>query len=886
MPNHPPRLADRLLTWFCAPHLREEVLGDLHERYVIRVAREGVVKAKWRYWLDMLAYLRREFIRRQPEQYPQPATTTMLRNYLKIAFRTLAKNKGYSVINIGGLAVGMAVAMLIGLWVYDELSFNKYHKNYDRIAQVMQNQVKNGEIKTSQSLPYPFIHELKTNYKSNFKHIVTSTHAGDCILTSGEKKLSKKGQYIGAEAPEMFTLNMIKGTWAGLQDQQSILLSASTAKALFGDADPMGKLIEMNTDNPVTVTGVYEDLPLNTELHNAQFLASWDYYVATNPFMKEKKWDNHALYIYVELQPNTDFDKVTSSLKDSELNVIKHLESMKEEAVTNPQIWLNPMQNWHLYSKFKNGIVDDGPVQYIWLVGAIGFFVLLLACINFMNLTTARSGKRAKEVGIRKAIGSLRVQLISQLLSESLLIVFLAFGIMLLVVLVTLPWFNDLAAKKLAIPWTNLYFWLYALGFVLLTSLVAGSYPAFYLTSFQPVKVLKGTGLSVSQTGRFATVPRQVLLVLQFTISITLIICTAIVYRQIQFAKNRPVGYSRDGLLMVQMKSEDFRGKTDLLRSELKNTGAVIEVAESQSPITGVWSSNDGFRWKGMSVASIDRFATLDVSPEYAKTVGWQFVAGRNFSRAFASDSSGFVINETAAKLMGLQNQTAIGETIHWKSQWMTNNVEKSFQILGVVKDMVMESPFEPVKPTVFLLAGNPNWINIRFNPAVSVTDALPKIETVFKQIIPSAPFDYTFADQEYALKFATEERIGKLASFFAILAILISCLGLFGMASYVAEQRTKEIGVRKVLGASVLNLWGLLSKDFVLLVSIAFGIAVPVAYYSLHSWLQKYAYHTELSWWIFAASGVVALLITLLTVSFQSIKAALVNPVKSLRSE
>ncbi|MVM33799.1 FtsX-like permease family protein [Spirosoma sp. HMF4905] len=880
----PPYIADRLLNWFCAPHLREEVLGDLHERYALWAQQRGEANARWRYWREVLAYVRPSIIKRQPSAYPNPTTTDMLRNYLKIAFRTLVKNKGYSFINIGGLAVGMAVAMLIGLWVYDELSFNTYHKNYDRIAQIMQNQVVHDETKTSQSLPYPFIHELTTNYKRHFKHIVTSTHTGDHILSSGEKKLSKKGRFIGAEAPELFTLHMLKGTWAGLQDQQSILLSASTASALFGDTDPMGKQVKISTDKDVRVTGVYEDLPQNTQLQDTQFLASWDYFVATNAYMSQKKWDNHALFIYVEIQPNTDFDKVTASIKDSELNVIRRLESMKEEAATNPQMWLNPMRNWHLYSDFKNGVISDGPIQYVWIVGLIGFFVLLLACINFMNLSTARSEQRAREVGIRKAIGSLRIQLIGQFFSESFLVVLLAFTLAILLVTMTLPWFNDLAAKQMTILWGNGLFWLSCLGFMLLTGLLAGSYPALYLTSFQPVKVLKGAGLARVQMGRFASLPRQVLVIMQFTVSISLIIYTLVVYRQVQFAKNRPIGYSRAGLLMVPMQSDDFNGKTDLLRTELKNTGAVTNVAESQSPITGVWSTNEGFRWKGLTTASTDQFATLSITPEYAQAVGWQFVAGRNFSKEFASDSSGFVINETAAKLMGLQKP--VGETIHWKSQWMTNNIEKPFRIIGVVKDMVMESPFQPIKPTVFCLFGNPNWINIRLNPAISTSDALPKIEAVFKKLIPSAPFEYKFADDEYAAKFRTEERIGKLTSFFAVLAILISCLGLFGLASYVAEQRTKEIGVRKVLGASVLNLWGLLSKDFVVLVGIGFGIATPIAYYFLTNWLQKYEYRTEISWWIFALSGSGALLLTLLTVSFQSMKAALMNPVKSLRSE
>lgn len=428
-------------------------------------------------------------------------------------------------------------------------------------------------------------------------------------------------------------------------------------------------------------------------------------------------------------------------------------------------------------------------------------------------------------------------------------------------------------------PWLNAYFWLFCLIFILITGTLSGIYPSFYLSSFQPIKVLKG----ISSVNRFAFTPRKVLVVFQFTISVTLIISTIIVYRQIQFAKNRPVGYTREGLLTLAMKSDDFVGKYEILRTELKNTGAVSEISESMGKMTQVVSSNDGWEWNGKKSGQDKSLGTLTITHEHGKTVGWQFVKGRDFSRNYATDSSGIVINESAMKYMELQNP--LGEIISWKFR---ENITY-FQVIGVIKDMVMESPYEPIKPTVFYVKpinGKTNWVNIKINPAISISQALPKIEAVFKKIVPSVPFDYKFVDEEYNAKFKAEERIGKLATFFAILAIFISCLGLFGLASFVAEQRTKEIGIRKVMGATVANLWQLLSKDFVVLILISCLIAAPVAYYFMNEWLQKYTYRTEISWWIFAASAAGALMITLLTVSFQAIKAALMNPVKSLRSE
>ena len=530
------------------------------------------------------------------------------------------------------------------------------------------------------------------------------------------------------------------------------------------------------------------------------------------------------------------------------------------------------MSKWHLYADFKNGINTGGRIQYVWLFGIIGLFVLLLACINFMNLSTARSEKRAREVGVRKAIGSARWQLITQFFSESLLVVIFAFILSLILVFLSLPFFNEVSDKKLSLLWLNPIFWIMGIGFSLITGIVAGSYPALYLSSFQPVKVLKGT----FRSGRFASLPRKVLVVLQFAVSVVLIIGTIVVYQQIQHAKSRPVGYARESLIWTS-SNEALHAKFEALRNELKSSNLIVEMTESTSPTTDVWSTNGGFNWEGKDPNQGVDFPNSGVTYEFGKVINWEIKEGRDFSRDFATDSAAFILNESAVKFIGFKEP--IGKTIIWE--------DKPYKVIGVVKDMLVQSPYQPIRASMYHLSlEQENTMIMKINPKMRASEAVNKIETVFKKYDPGTAMSFQFVDEDFARKFGDEERIGKLASVFAILAIFISCLGLFGLASFVAEQRTKEIGIRKVVGATVFNLWTLLSKDFVLLVVIACMIAVPLAWYGMNQWLQKYDYRTNISWWVFALAILGALMITLLTVSFQAIKAALANPVKSLRTE
>ncbi|MEZ0541341.1 ABC transporter permease [Fibrella arboris] len=896
-PRHqaiPPRWVRWLLTRLHPADTLEEVEGDLAELYTYWHERAGQSQATLRYVLNVVSVLP-PFVRRRKQPQPdyEPISSlhpAMLRNYLKIAFRNLKMSPAYSAINIGGLAIGMAVAMLIGLWVYDELSFNTHFANYGRIAEVRHyaTEPATGITRGTEASQIPLGTALKTRYGQHFRHILLGFWDGDYTLSVTEKKLTGRGKFIEGGVIDMLSLKMLKGTRTALNAPHSIILSRSMARAIFGDEDPIAKTLAIDNRMNVTVTGVYEDLPPNTNFSHIEFFAPWALWVSSNDWVKnvENDWGNSSFSVLVQLADHTTFESANAALADFyRKNLPKDL--VQDATDYKIVLFLYPMQQWHLYSEFKDGLPAPGRLTFVWLFGIVGGFVLLLACINFMNLSTARSEKRAKEVGVRKAVGSRRSQLVNQFLSESFLVVCLAFAGSLLLVALSLSLFNELADKTLTFPWSNPYFWSISVVFLGTTALLAGLYPAFYLSSFQPVKVLKGS----VRLGRMAALPRQVLVVVQFTVSVVLIIGVVVVYKQIQYAQNRPVGYDREGLLSIPMNDPHYKGQEEAIQRELLNTGLVVRVAYSSSPLTSVWNNMGGFNWRNKDPKAESDFSITQISHDFGAMAGWTFLAGRDFSKAFATDSSAVIINETAANYLNLKNRNRvagagglpIGEYVTF------DEGKKKRQIIGVIKDMVMRSPYEPVKRGMYFLdatyAGAAR-LNLRLDPKASPQEALAKIEAVLKKMVPSALFQYAFVDQDFAAKFSAEQRIGKLAAVFTVLAILISCLGLFGLASFMAEQRTKEIGVRKVLGATVLNLWSLLAKDFVMLVLIAFFVAAPIAWYFLDGWLQQYAYRTQLSWWVFALAGVGAVLITLLTVSFQAIKAALLNPVKSLRSE
>jgi putative ABC transport system permease protein len=801
----------------------------------------------------------------------------MFTHYLKIACRNLFRNKLSPFINISGLAVGIGVAILIGLWVWDELGFDRFNKNYASIAQIARKEIDHGQAyiaSDNNNMPLPLAGALKTAYQNYFQQVGIASQKEEHIILFNQHSFSATGSYVDQDFLNIFTLHLLEGNALGFQDPNKILLSESLARSLFGNTVATGKSVVMDGNQNLTVSGVYADLPRNTSFYGTSFLCPFSLMVMTNDYIKTNmnNWENSSFQIYVQLGDGQKMQEVSKAIKDVYWAKIKN---EQPAGISNRvDIFLHPMTDWHLRSNWTNGIQAGGRIQQVWLFGIVGIFVLLLACINFMNLSTARSEKRAKEVGVRKTLGSARAQLINQFLSESLLLVGISFIAGIILVIESIGWFNQLADKEIQLPFTSPVFWGLSIVFIALTSLLAGSYPAFYLSSFNPLKVLKGT----FRVGPRAAIPRRVMVVIQFSVSIMLVAGTAIVYRQVKYAEGRPIGYDKTGLLRIKMNTPDLFGKYDLLEQSLLSAGGVVSYAQASSPTTNIDYFDDRFEWTGQDPNQTKHaFGLLGVTPSFGKTVGWQFISGRDFSKDLATDSAAIVINQTAATYMGITSAT--GQIIRWN--------KRPFRLDGIIKDMITGSPYEPVQQTIFVLTRNIGpYILVKLNPDLSISASLAKIAPVFQKYNPTAPFDYQFVDQEFARKFASERRIGNLLTVFSILALFISCMGIFGLAAFVSEQRKREIRIRKVLGASVSGLWGLLSKEFVVLVTVSMALGIPVCYYFMNSWLTQFNYRTGIPWWLFAITGLGTLVITLLTISYQGLKAALMNPVKSLRSE
>jgi ABC-type antimicrobial peptide transport system permease subunit len=788
----------------------------------------------------------------------------MLTNYLKIALRNLQRNSFYSFINIGGLSIGLACSILILLWVNDELTFDRFHKNHDHLYQAWINGYYDGTINSFTSVPQALADGLK-QADAGILRTVKVDWGYEHLLAVGDKRLMMSGHHVGPDFLTMFRFPLLKGDPSKmLQDPTSIVLTESAAKALFGDVDAVNQVIRVNNNADLKVTGILKDIPGNSSF-TFQCLLPWSYYLTSEEWIRESEhsWGEFSFQVFAELQPGTDPAAVNENIR--ELINKNGQDDMRRD------VFLYPMDRWRLHSTFKAGVEEGGLIDYVQSFSAIAIFILLIACINFMNLATARSERRAREVGIRKSVGSRRSELIAQFIGESMLISIVAYLFALLFVEVSLPFYNTLVNKTLSIDYGTVLFWAFTTCIILFTGLLSGSYPAFYLSAFQPATVLKGKSISTQRAGT----PRKVLVTLQFAFSITLISGTIVIYSQIQHFKNRSLGYEQENLLVVE-NTADLDQHFDALKTEVLASGVAESVTKSQAPITSIYSNNF-VEWPGKPEGDQVLFTTLRTEYDFTKTMGIQLIAGRDFSPEFPGDTASVIVNQTAIELMGLSDP--LGEKL---TIW-----DRQFTLIGITEDLLMGSVSRDIPPMFMVLipeAGG--FITIRASPTDDLPETIRKIEAIFTKHNPAYPFEYTFADIEYAKKFTSIGMIGKLANLFAFLAILITCLGLFGLAAFTAEQRTKEIGIRKVLGASVPALVALISRDFSRLVIIAFGFAAPIAWWVMNSYLERYAYRIEFPLWILPAAGAIALALALIIVSVQALRAATANPVHSLRNE
>lgn len=788
----------------------------------------------------------------------------MLKTYLKTAWRSIISNKTSSIINISGLAVGMAVSFMLLLYVYNEFSFDKFHPNSDRIYQVFKNQPSNGEIRTKNILPRPLAETLLQTFPE-IEIAARTSESMNAALSFGDR--STKGETIAADPTllKVFNFDFLAGDKGiALSNPSSVIITQSIAKALFGTLNPVGKLVKYNGQSPFKVTAVIKDQPQNSSF-SFKILIPWDGFMNQQPWLKEIGWDNYAFPTYIRLKTGASVATLNHKINGLIGNYFPADKEVK--------LFAYPFTRLHLYGNFKNGVNVGGNIEYVRLFLILAIGILCIACINFMNLSTARSQKRAKEVGIRKAIGATRLILLQQFLLESIIMAVMAFFIAIVLMIFLSPLFSQVVHIQIRIPFSNLMAWGIAVGITLMTGLLAGMYPALFLSSFKPVKILKGGPDNTNKTLDI----RQVLVVIQFTFTVFLISASISIYKQLNFIANRPVGYSKSGIIEMPADGELYN-KFEAFRRDAINTGAIIEGAATSEPITKLTNASWKNFWPGQ-LSGEDKIPidAIGVTYHFINTYQFKLLKGRDFDISRPSDSTAVVLNESAVKLMRLK------QPIGTKLKWMDVNRT----VIGVVKDFVVGSPYEPVKPVIIgFVAGWATNAVLRLNPNMPVSKSLALVEGIYKKYNPNYPFEYTFTDEAFDKKFQSEKILGAMAITFTALAIFISCLGLFGLALFSAERRRKELSIRKVLGASVANLWFKLSQEFIKLVIISFFIGSAISWYYIQCWLNTYTYHADISLDIFGFTLIGSLIICLTAVSWQAIKAALVNPVKNLRSE
>lgn len=782
----------------------------------------------------------------------------MIKNYIKTAFRNFSRHKSSFFINVIGLSTGMACTVLILLWVNDEINFDRWHAKDDRIYRVMEHQTYAGEIFTTSSTPGVLADAMKEEYPE-LEHAATMTWEMDNMFSVGDRFFKAQGMYVGADWFHIFSFRLLHGNADdALTSPTSLAISKSLAQKLFDTEDAVGKTVLFNKKESFNVTAVFDDVPANSTIR-FDYLIPFTVFAEQNQWVKE--WGNNGPRTVITLAPGTKEDEFEAKIGD----FIK-----KRNEKSNVELFVHPFGHSYLYGRFKDGHQDGGRIDYVRMFSIIAIFILLIACINFMNLSTARSQRRSKEVGIRKAIGASRKSLVVQFIGESILISLASLILAIGMVFLALPYFNELTDKEIILDLTNPVLLGGLAAVTIFTGLIAGSYPALYLSGFEAVQVLKGS--LRSSVGEL--IARKGLVVFQFFLSIVLIISTIVIYNQIQFTQTQNLGYEKENLIKFPIEG-DLKNKIDAFQNELRNIPNVVSVSTTSHSLLGRNSNTGGVSWEGKDPETTILFEMVGTSYDFLSTMGMEIKEGRDFSKAFGSDSTKIIINEAAARVM--QMEEPIGKKVDfWDGNW---------EIIGMVKDFHFQSMHSKIEPLIFRLDPTYNWACfIRLSP-VEIPETLAQIKQLYEEFNPGYTFEYQFMDEQYAQLYQSEMRVGTLSRYFASFAVIISCLGLFGLSAFTAERRTKEIGIRKVLGATVANLAVMLSKDFTQLVVISIMLAVPVAWYFMDQWLGNFIYKIDLSIWFFVAASLLALVIAWLTVSFQSVKAALANPSRSLRN-
>ncbi|GAB4028722.1 ABC transporter permease [Spirosoma koreense] len=798
----------------------------------------------------------------------------MLRNYLKIALRSFRQNKTVSIINSLGLALGLTCGLFIFLWVQDERSVDRYHTNGPHLYRLMWRQIADGKRMAMAATPGLIAQELPKKFPEIVRAVGYTDRHMAMTVRAGDQFAKHIGDWAGVDWFKMFSVPLVVGSaQTALQDPTNIAISRKLAETYFGSPQQaMGKTVQLDNKAVYQVTAVFENLPRNSSQQD-DFLLNWDDFLSRNPWARG--WDSPSPLAYVQLRPDADVSAFEAKIKHY---VRPYLGITASKANRfDVELFLQPFEEAYLHDQTENGEVSGGRITYVHLLSGVAIFILLIACINFMNLSTARSAKRAKEIGIRKVVGAERWRLILQFLVETILLTTLAAMVALLVVGVLLPRFNQLSGKQVALPLGDGQFWV-ALGCIIGgTGLVAGSYPAFFLSSLQPVRVLKGMGATSALLLRRGHLPlREALVVVQFVISLFLMIGTFVVYRQVHFIQTKNLGFDRENLIYVPLEGS-LVANYETLKQELQRMPGIQAVARMDYQPSNIGSTTSWVDWPGKGTSKTAQFAQVSAGYDIDKVLKMKLLKGRFFSPSFSTDSAGYVINQQAAQQIGYTDP--IGQPLTF---W-----GKPGKIIGVVNDFHFQSLREPIKPLIMWFGEQASLGNllVRTQPG-QTQQALASLKTLYQQLAPSVPFSYSFADEQYQRMYQPEQLVGQLLNYFAVLSLFIAGLGLFGLASFSAEQRRKELGVRKVLGASVVSLVGLASGAFLKLVLLAIAIASPLAWYTMTNWMQGFTYKASLPWWLFVGSGLLTMGIALATISVQSIQAALVNPVKSLRNE